>query len=89
MVKENLDSQEKGESEEIRQQEGRRESLLEGEVWAEDEVANLLGVNRYTIRDLRDNKEFPFIRITSRARVYLESSVLKWLRSHESNSVKG
>jgi len=43
-------------------------------------MLELLGVDKGTLDDLRREKGFPFVRLTTRARVYLADEVLDWLK---------
>ena len=64
------------------QEELQEESLLP-QFLTEDEVMGFLGVNTQQIRELRVNHELPFIKINTRKRLYLESSLATWLVSKE------
>jgi len=43
-------------------------------------MLGLLGVDKETLDDLRREKGFPFVRLTTRSRVYLADEVLDWLK---------
>lgn len=53
---------------------------LEDVVYSEAVMLELLGIDKGTLDDLRREKGFPFVRLTSRARVYLADDVLAWLK---------
>jgi|GEM_PF-3119059 len=65
--------------------EPRKKSPIEEEVWQEDDILNLLGVNSGMLRALRDELQFPYVRLRKTRRVYLASSVLAWLKKREEN----
>lgn len=52
---------------------------LEQLVYSEAVMLELLGIDKQTLDDLRREKGFPFVRLTTRARVYLANEVLDWL----------
>jgi len=52
---------------------------LEEAVLSEADLLELLGIDRKTLDDLRREKDFPFVRLTTRTRVYLAKDVLGWL----------
>jgi predicted DNA-binding transcriptional regulator AlpA len=53
---------------------------LEQLVYSEEAMLELLGIDKKTLDDLRREKGFPFVRLTTRARVYLADEVLAWLK---------
>ena len=53
---------------------------LEQLVYSEAAVFELLGIDKKTLDDLRREKGFPFLRLTTRSRVYLVDEVLAWLK---------
>jgi predicted DNA-binding transcriptional regulator AlpA len=53
---------------------------LEQLVYSEAAMLELLGVDKGTLDDLRREKDFPFVRLTTRSRVYLANEVLDWLK---------
>ena len=53
---------------------------LEHLVYSEAAMLELLGIDRKTLDDLRREKGFPFVRLTTRSRVYLANEVLDWLK---------
>lgn len=55
-------------------------SPLEQLVYSEAAMLELLGIDKKTLDDLRREKDFPFVRLTTRARVYLADEVLAWLK---------
>lgn len=64
-----------------------RQSELEIEVWLEPDVLNLLGINAGRLSVLRNEYNFPCIQI-GRRRIYLEKSVLAWLKRFEGKFIK-
>ena len=52
---------------------------LEQLVYSEDAILELLGIDKKTLDDLRREKGFPFVRLTTRQRVYLAKDVLEWV----------
>jgi len=54
---------------------------LEHLVYSEAAMLELLGIDKKTLDDLRREKDFPFARLTARARVYLADEVLAWLKA--------
>jgi len=53
---------------------------LEQLVYSEAAMLELLGIDKKTLDDLRREKGFPFLRLTTRSRVYLVDEVLAWLK---------
>ena len=53
---------------------------LENHVYSEQAMVELLGIDKKTLDDLRREKEFPAVRLTTRSRVYLADEVLAWLK---------
>jgi predicted DNA-binding transcriptional regulator AlpA len=53
---------------------------LGDQVYNEEDMLALLGIGKETLDDLRREKNFPYIGLTSRARVYLTEEVLDWLK---------
>ena len=53
---------------------------LEDVVYSEAAILELLGIEKETLDDLRREKGFPFVRLTTRSRVYLADEVLGWLK---------
>ena len=64
--------------------EPREASLLEREVILEKDLADILGLSIGKLRDLRDNHGMPNTKVGNR-RIYLESSILEWLKGREKN----
>ena len=52
---------------------------LNQEVWGEADLCELLVANKATLADLRNMKGLPYVRVNTRCRVYLASSILEWL----------
>lgn len=52
---------------------------LEEAVLSEADLLELLGIDKRILDDLRREKDFPFVRLTTRTRVYLAKDVLGWL----------
>lgn len=55
---------------------------LEQLVYSEAAMLELLGVDKNTLDDLRREKGFPTVRLTTKARVYLADEALAWLKRH-------
>ena len=55
------------------------QSLKEA-VMSEVDLLELLNVEQHVLDNLRREKGFPFIRFTTKHRVYLASEVLEWLK---------
>ena len=53
---------------------------LEQLVYSDEDLCRVLGIDKGTLDDLRREKDFPFVRLTTRARVYLADEVLAWLK---------
>ena len=53
---------------------------LEQLVYSEEAMFELLGVDKKVLDDLRREKGFPAVRLTTRSRVYLADEVLAWLK---------
>ncbi len=58
------------------------EETLENVV-PEKEVMEILGVTKNILSRLRHEKYLPFIPVTRKSRVYLESSLMQWVRDNE------
>ena len=52
---------------------------LEEAVLSEADLLELLGIDKGTLDDLRREKGFPAVRLTTRTRVYLAKDILGWL----------
>jgi len=63
--------------------EDKNNSSLAQELWSETELLALLDIDRNTLDELRANKQFPYIRLSMKKRVYLASSVLAWIQKSE------
>ena len=48
----------------------------------EEELLKLLAVKKGALGVLRREKGFPFLKISTRCRVYLESDIVAWLIAH-------
>ena len=59
--------------------------MIEDKVLKEQDVLELLGISRETLDNLRREKGFPFVRVTNKARVYLDDDILQWLKQHKPN----
>jgi predicted DNA-binding transcriptional regulator AlpA len=55
---------------------------LEEVVYSEAAILELLGIDKKTLDDLRRERDFPYVRLTARARVYLADEVLTWMKEH-------
>lgn len=53
---------------------------LEHYVYSETAMLCVLGVTKEVLDDLRREKGLPFVRLTTRSRVYLADEVLAWLK---------
>lgn len=53
---------------------------LEQLVYSEAAMLELLGIDKHTLDDLRRERGLPFVRLTTRSRVYLADEVLAWLK---------
>ncbi|MBA7614991.1 hypothetical protein ES703_22266 [subsurface metagenome] len=53
---------------------------LEDSVYSEGALLELLGIDQKTLDMLRREQDFPFVRLTTRARVYLADEILAWLK---------
>lgn len=53
---------------------------FEDAVLSEEDLCALLGIDKKVLDDLRREKGFPAVRLTTRARVYLADEVLAWLK---------
>lgn len=53
---------------------------LEQEIWSEQALLDLLGIEKRTLDALRQDKDFPYVRLTAKARVYLAEDVLSWFK---------
>ena len=56
------------------------EQNLEQQVWNEEAVMELLGINRKQLDRLRQNKGFPCVHLGQRIRVYLADEVLDFVK---------
>jgi hypothetical protein len=61
---------------------------LRNQVISEVDLLELLNVEQQTLDNLRRNKGLPYIRLSSKARVYLTEDVLGWLKNTAKNGVK-
>ena len=57
-------------------------------VYSEEDILELLGINRGTLDTLRLEKGFPCFRLTRVKRVYLAKDVLNWLEKHSKEAVE-
>ena len=51
-------------------------------VLSEVELLEKLNIEQRTLDNLRREKGFPFVRLSSQCRVYLANEVLGWLKQH-------
>jgi hypothetical protein len=56
---------------------------LEQLIYSEAAMLELLGIDKKTLDALRLDKGFPFVRLTTRSRVYLSDKVLAWLKEQD------
>jgi len=61
---------------------------LEQQVWNEEALMELLGINRKQLDYLRLEKGFPCVRLGQRVRVYLGDEVLEFVKKAASRGVK-
>lgn len=55
-------------------------------VLKESDVCQWLGVKKQKLRQLCQSAGLPFVRLSSTQRVFLEGSLITWLRSRETRS---
>ena len=55
---------------------------LEQKVWSEQALLEVLGIEKRALDKLRLEDDFPYIRLTVEARVYLADAILNWLNNH-------
>jgi hypothetical protein len=55
---------------------------LEHLVYSEEALLEVLAINKGVLDSLRLDKDFPFIRLDVRHRVYLSGDVQDWLKRH-------
>ncbi len=55
------------------------------EVLTENQLLKVLGIPRASLDRLRNEKGFPYVRVTQRGRVYLVPDVLEWLVANRRN----
>ncbi len=53
---------------------------LAKEIWSEEAVLELLGVQRNQLANLRVKHDLPAVRLARGVRVYLAGDVLEWVR---------
>ena len=51
----------------------------------EVELLEMLNINKATLDDLRENANFPSVRLNRNNRVYLLNDVMDWCKSHRRN----
>ena len=61
---------------------------LKSQVLSEVELLEMLNVEQPTLDKLRREKDFPYIRLSSRCRVYLGEEVLDWLKKNRISQSK-
>ena len=59
-----------------------QEQTLKSQVLSEVDLLELLNVEQPTLDTLRREKGLPFIRLTTKSRVYLANDVLDWLKRY-------
>jgi len=52
-------------------------------VLTEKELLELLGLKKAALSRLRNENRLPFLRVSRTSRLYLESDVVKWLKSRK------
>ena len=55
------------------------EQILEQQIWSEASLLELLGVEKRTLDNLRNQKGFPFVSLSRKARVYIAGDVSEWV----------
>jgi len=60
-----------------------KQGKLEREVWLEEDLASLLGIRKYHLRDIAAANKLPYIRLSKTHRLYLDSTVYDWLKTME------
>ena len=58
-------------------------ALLKDKIWPESDLAKLLGINETSLLNLRMNRGLPFVQVGRGRRVYLASSIERWLAGQE------
>ena len=59
---------------------------LEAKVYSEGAMLELLGIDRKALDALRYDKDFPTVKLSARARVYLADEVLAWLKERSTRT---
>jgi len=59
---------------------------LEQQIWSEQSIMELLGVDRKQLDYLRREKGFPCVRLGQRIRVYLADDILKFVKQQAARS---
>jgi DNA-binding transcriptional MerR regulator len=59
---------------------------LEQQIWSEQAIMELLGVDRKQLDYLRREKGFPCVRLGQRIRVYLADDILKFVKQQAAQS---
>ena len=59
---------------------------LEQQLWSEQAIMELLGVDRKQLDYLRREKGFPCVRLGQRIRVYLADDILKFVKQQAAQS---
>ena len=52
------------------------------ELITEEELGQILGLSKEQIGSLRRSKQMPFVKLTSRRRVYLENDLMQWFKEN-------
>lgn len=62
------------------------QTVLERLVWNEPQLCQLLNLEKHQLDELRREKSLPYIKLSSRSRVFLADDVLGWLKKHRINT---
>ena len=49
-------------------------------ILTEEEILKLLGLRKSQLAEYRTNRQLPFIKVSQRCRLYLESDLVTWLK---------
>jgi hypothetical protein len=54
--------------------------ILDNQVYSEGDLLDWLDISKKTLDVLRREKHFPYVRLSSRDRVYMTDDVIAWLK---------
>jgi hypothetical protein len=60
--------------------------IFGGQILPEVDLLEALNIEKPTLDALRTEKGFPFVRLTSKERVYVVEDVVAWLKEHRRNA---